>query len=145
MNGTPHIGEDSLGSIADGLGIVGLKGASSGCKKAAVYIPGCNEIIAGEHVYKSGTIRITAQAIEGQRIAITVADDGLGLSPDDLAEVRRFLPGGTSKTGSGTGFGLPTARRMVEAHGGSLEIESQEGEGTTVTIALPNAAGGDGR
>jgi len=86
--------------------------------------------------YRSGTIRVRARAIDSQRLEIVVEDNGVGLSEGDLADVRRFVPGGTSKVG-GTGFGLPTARRMIEAHGGSLNIESTEGTGTVVTVTLP--------
>ena len=74
---------------------------------------------------------------------IVVEDDGIGLSKDDLADVRRFVPGGTSKAGFGTGFGLPTARRMIEAHGGSLVIDSKDGKGTVVTITMPIAPEGE--
>jgi len=93
--------------------------------------------------YRSGTISILARSIKGQRIEIVVKDNGVGLSADDLAEVRRFVPGGTSKAGGGTGFGLPTARRMIEAQNGSLAIESQEGVETVVTITMPMAMEGD--
>jgi len=58
-----------------------------------------------------------------------------------LAEVRRFVPGGTSKKTHGTGFGLPIAKRKIEDHGGSLAIESKEDAGTTIVITLPIEAG----
>lgn len=93
--------------------------------------------------YRSGTIYIGARAIDSQRLEIVVEDDGVGLSKDDLADVRRFVPGGTSKAGFGTGFGLPTARRMIEAHGGSLVIDSKEGKGTVVTITMPIVSEGE--
>ena len=61
----------------------------------------------------------------------------MGLSAEELDEVRRFVPGGTSKKTYGTGFGLPTAKRKLEAHGGALAIESEVDKGTTVTVTLP--------
>ncbi len=61
----------------------------------------------------------------------------MGLSVEELDEVRRFVPGGTSKKTHGTGFGLPIAKRKLEDHGGFLAIDSQEDVGTTVTITLP--------
>lgn len=91
----------------------------------------------------SGTIRITARPIESQRLEIIVEDNGQGLSKADLAEIRRFLPGSTSKIGHGTGFGLPTAKRMIEAHGGSLAIHSQDGCGTVVTVTMPITTPGE--
>jgi len=93
--------------------------------------------------YQSGTIHIAARAIDCQRLEIIIADDGVGLSEDDLADVRRFVPGGTSKAGFGTGFGLPTARRMIESHGGSLSIDRRDGEGTVVTITMPITTRGE--
>jgi signal transduction histidine kinase len=92
--------------------------------------------------YRAGTIRVVARAVDSGRLEVVVEDDGVGLSEGDLADVRRFVPGGTSKAG-GTGFGLPTARRMIEAHGGSLNIESAEGTGTVVTVALPSQEKGE--
>ena len=61
----------------------------------------------------------------------------MGLSKEELEEVRRFVPGGTSKKVHGTGFGLPIARRKVMDHGGTLNIESRVDQGTVVTITLP--------
>ena len=53
-----------------------------------------------------------------------------------------FVPGGTSKKTHGTGWGLPTAKRKVEDHDGSLAIDSTEDVGTVVTITLPMEGGG---
>jgi signal transduction histidine kinase len=71
-------------------------------------------------------------------VKIVVSDNGEGRKPSELA---RALDGyrlaGEGHEGSGRGLGLPLARQMVEAHGGRLEIQSEKGAGTTVTIALP--------
>lgn len=77
-----------------------------------------------------------AQVVD-EDIQVTVRDYGAGLAEEDLRELQEFVPGRTSKKTSGTGFGLPIARRYVLAHGGSLEIDSQMGSGTVVTITLP--------
>jgi len=97
-------------------------------------------------VFGEGEVRLEARRIDDERIEIVVRDNGMGLSEDELAEVRRFVPGGTSKKTHGTGFGLPIAKRKIEDHGGSLAIESQEDVGTRtmVTITLPIEAGGGG-
>jgi len=72
-------------------------------------------------------------------MVVTVSDGGCGIAPGDLAKLREFIPGGSSKRRdrSGTGYGLPICRRYVEAHGGTLTIQSKEGEGTTVSFRLP--------
>jgi len=91
--------------------------------------------------FTAGVVNLTARAVDGERIEIIVRDNGMGLSEEELAEVRRFVPGGTSKKTHGTGFGLPIAKRKIEDHGGSLAIESKEDAGTTIVITLPIEAG----
>lgn len=82
------------------------------------------------------SVQITARVVEDGIVQVTVQDNGVGMSSDDLAQVREFLPGAKTKKNEGMGFGLPIARRSIVAHGGSLTIESGEGHGTTVTITL---------
>ncbi|GAB4336344.1 MAG: hypothetical protein Kow0099_09280 [Candidatus Abyssubacteria bacterium] len=70
-------------------------------------------------------------------IEILVTDNGRGIDPADLESV--FEPFYTNKEGIavGMGLGLPLARKIIEAHGGAIDIESKKDEGTTVRIALP--------
>ncbi|MBL4809417.1 MAG: hypothetical protein JKY43_05090 [Phycisphaerales bacterium] len=68
------------------------------------------------------------------RHAIHVIDTGPGISPDD--QERIFHPYFTTKA-AGTGLGLPTARRIAEAHGGSLQLHSEPGKGSDFSIVLP--------
>lgn len=83
-------------------------------------------------------ITVRARLVPGDRVEIVVADNGSGIAADDLADIRQFRPGtSTKKNRGGTGFGLPTAHRYALAHGGGLAIESEEGCGTEVTITLP--------
>lgn len=82
-------------------------------------------------------IAITAHTDEDGEVAITIEDNGIGFGEEDLRQIRQFIPGQTTLKHDGTGFGLPTAKRYIEAHGGSLEIDSQEGVGTQVRIRLP--------
>jgi len=93
--------------------------------------------------FRSGVVTLSARPVDGERVEIVVSDNGMGLSGDELAEVRRFVPGGTSKKTYGTGFGLPIAKRKVEDHGGLLGVESEVEKGTVVTITLPVEAAGD--
>lgn len=76
------------------------------------------------------------------RFAITVSDNGRGMSSDEVAIALK--PFGQNKrdayhkNGEGLGLGLPIAKRLIEAHGGQLEIESAKGQGAVVSIILPN-------
>ena len=88
----------------------------------------------------SGQKRITVSArlVPDERVEIVVTDNGAGIAADDLVDIRQFRPGtSTKKNQGGTGFGLPTAYRYAVAHGGGLAIESEEAQGTVVTITLP--------
>ncbi|OGV39304.1 MAG: hypothetical protein A2020_11895 [Lentisphaerae bacterium GWF2_45_14] len=91
----------------------------------------------GPGSFRSGGISVSAEIANGNSVRIAVSDNGMGLNEDELCHVRRFVPGGTSKKMTGTGFGLPIARRKISDHGGTLEIDSEEGEETTVTVTLP--------
>jgi signal transduction histidine kinase len=70
----------------------------------------------------------------GQAAVVSVTDHGTGMIPADLERAKK--PFFTTKP-RGTGLGLSIAERIVEAHGGQLDIESQVGVGTTVTLRLP--------
>jgi len=71
-------------------------------------------------------------------VRITVSDTGGGIDPAVLARI--FEPYFSTKSG-GTGLGLAIARNAIEEHGGTIEIDSSPGSGTTVTIDLPVPAG----
>lgn len=74
---------------------------------------------------------------EGGQAVLEVRDSGCGMSPEVLA--RATQPFYTTKGSRGTGLGLPIVSRMIRQHGGSLDLKSQEGLGTTVTVRLPAA------
>ncbi len=83
-------------------------------------------------------IAVNARLVPDERVEIVVTDNGSGIAADDLVDIRQFRPGtSTKKNQGGTGFGLPTAYRYAVAHGGGLAIESEEAQGTVVTITLP--------
>jgi signal transduction histidine kinase len=86
---------------------------------------------------REGRIEIRVERAGG-KVRIAVSDDGAGMAPEVLR--RAFDPFFTTKPdGSGTGLGLPVARGLVEAHGGSLRLESAPGAGTTAVVELPEA------
>ena len=83
-------------------------------------------------------------ASEGQRLVLEIEDHGIGMTPEEL--VRAMQPfeqanSGTARNYGGTGLGLPIAKGLVEAHGGTLTIDSAIGIGTKVRIVLPAEAG----
>ena len=73
----------------------------------------------------------------GPAVAIKIVDHGHGMEPE--VRERALDPFFTTRP-SGTGLGLPIVQRIVEAHGGEVNIESTEGEGTRVTLLLPLGA-----
>ena len=83
----------------------------------------------------SGELSVAASVV-ADAVVLTVRDTGVGMDEDALARV--FEPYFSTKT-SGTGLGLPIARRNVELSGGTIDVESQKGLGTTVRVRLPVA------
>jgi signal transduction histidine kinase len=83
---------------------------------------------------------VTIQACEPQEspgsVCLMVIDTGRGMAPEVAA--RAFRPFFSTKAG-GTGLGLATTRKIVEAHGGSIAVQSEPGRGTKFTIRLPAA------
>ncbi|MBP9753447.1 MAG: HAMP domain-containing histidine kinase [Phenylobacterium sp.] len=87
---------------------------------------------------KGGTVTVTAHA-EGPMLELIVADSGTGISAADLQRLGKPFEqaGGADQRAAGTGLGLSLVRAFAELHGGEMAIESQLGEGTTVTVRLP--------
>ncbi|MEW5912190.1 MAG: PAS domain S-box protein [Thermodesulfobacteriota bacterium] len=82
-----------------------------------------------------GLIRV-ASAAEGGRVVVTVSDNGCGIAAADLDRI--FEPFFTTKeVGKGTGLGLSISYGIVRDFGGSIEVESQPGEGTTFRLSFP--------
>jgi len=81
------------------------------------------------------TVTVTA-SITADHLIVSVADTGIGISPEDLPKVKtKFYKANSTRRGSG--IGLAVADEIIRMHGGSLNIASRLGEGTTVTINLP--------
>jgi two-component system sensor histidine kinase BaeS len=91
------------------------------------------------HTDKGGRITVGARE-RGDRIEVSVADTGEGIPAKDLPLIfERFYRVDRSrarKTG-GSGLGLTIAKRLVEAHGGTIEVRSEPGKGSTFTFTLP--------
>ena len=78
---------------------------------------------------------------DGPSWCVHIIDTGPGMTPEMLKKV--FTPYFTTKSG-GSGLGLPTTKRLIEEHGGTIEVYSEPGRGTDFVIAVPRAAGGTG-
>jgi signal transduction histidine kinase/DNA-binding response OmpR family regulator len=92
--------------------------------------------------------RVTISAAEAaDGVRLTVADTGVGIAPEELPLIfDEFKQVGLAKDREGgTGLGLALAQRLVQAHGGSLEVESTVGAGTTFTVILPRRSEAAGR
>jgi signal transduction histidine kinase len=81
----------------------------------------------------NGTLTLDA-VVDPSEVGLVVTDSGVGMDEEALERV--FEPYFSTKT-TGTGLGLPIARRNIELNGGSIEVRSVKGEGTTVTVRLP--------
>ncbi len=87
-----------------------------------------------------GQIRVTARINENGELALAVSDTGEGIPPESLNEVLspfRQADSGLNRRFDGIGLGLPLSKAMAELHGGTLELESEVGAGTTVTVTFP--------
>jgi two-component system, cell cycle sensor histidine kinase DivJ len=90
---------------------------------------------------RGGKVMVSA-AVEGSRLVLRVADNGLGIAPDDLKRIGDpfFQAGKTyQRRHEGTGLGLSIVKSLVGLHSGEMTVQSRIGEGTTVTVALPLA------
>jgi two-component system sensor histidine kinase HydH len=85
-----------------------------------------------------GAVQVTAEA-EMEALRIAVIDSGNGIAPELMDRI--FDPYVTTKP-HGTGLGLPIALRIIQAHGGTLDVKSALGEGTMVEVHLPTATPG---
>lgn len=88
---------------------------------------------------KAGTVRIET-AIDDAFLKIAVIDNGVGIHDRDLARVFKPFEQGENnlnRTHEGTGLGLSLCKSLVELHGGTIHLDSHEGEGTMVAFSLP--------
>jgi two-component system sensor kinase FixL len=93
-----------------------------------------NLLVNAAHAMQGhGTIRVSLGVADG-RCRLVLTDSGPGIPVDVRQQI--FTPFFTTKA-RGTGLGLPTARRLIEAHGGTISIECPEAGGTAVSIELP--------
>ncbi len=88
---------------------------------------------------RGGTVELDVEGTDGE-VTITVRDTGAGIPPEQLPHIfEKFYQASNQSQAAarGTGLGLAIAREIVEAHGGSISVESSVGVGTTFSITLP--------
>ena len=88
------------------------------------------------------SVTVEARELGGDVMAIKIRDTGVGMSEDDMRlALVPFgqIDGSHSRWREGTGLGLPIAKALIELHGGQLDIQSEKGRGTEVTVLLPSA------
>lgn len=96
-----------------------------------------NLVLNAQHAMPDGGELIMTTRREGAWAVLDVLDTGCGIPEDVLGRI--FDPFYSTRPG-GTGLGLPATRKIVEAHGGTMAIQSEPGKGSKFTIRLPIAA-----
>jgi signal transduction histidine kinase len=91
-----------------------------------------------EAMPEGGVLRV-ATAREEASAVVSVADSGVGI-PEEIRD-RIFEPFVTARKKGGTGLGLAIVKKIVDDHGGTIEVTKPEGGGTTFSLRLPLAPG----
>jgi signal transduction histidine kinase len=92
-------------------------------------------MLNAEQAMPQGGELIVQACGEAGGVRLDLIDTGVGMPAEQAAQV--FRPFFTTKP-AGTGLGLPTVKRIVEAHGGTVAVESEPGRGTKFTVRLPS-------
>lgn len=96
------------------------------------------------HTPAGGAISLTAQPTPAGFVTVEVADTGSGIAAHHLSHVFEHfykVDPARERSRSGSGIGLAIVKQLVEAHGGTVSVQSQEGKGSVFTFSLPVAAG----
>ena len=87
-----------------------------------------------------GCVTVSCWLSSGSGYVLQVSDTGIGIAPTDIPKaLGRFqqVDGRLNRKHEGSGLGLTLTKSIVELHGGSLDLQSKLGEGTTVTVRFP--------
>ena len=99
---------------------------------------------ASKYTFEGKNITVSVSHSRG-RTSIAVSDEGVGMNPEDQEKVfQKFnrLDNPLSVKVGGTGLGLYWAKKIIDLHGGTIDIASKPGEGSTFTVCLPHAVSG---
>ena len=112
------------------------------CVDRSAMVQALDNIVDNAIKYSTTDKHVAVKArANGKTVTLTVRDKGPGIARKDLSRVfERFYRGG-NVTVSGSGLGLPIAKRIIESHGGRIEVRSAEGSGTEVDVTLPIGRG----
>jgi signal transduction histidine kinase len=92
---------------------------------------------AVKYTPSGGRVEVTVGREDGQAV-LSVRDTGVGIPPDERPRIwERLFRGDSSRTERGLGLGLSLVRAIIEAHGGTVEVRSAPGQGSTFTVRLP--------
>ncbi|MCW5761294.1 MAG: sensor histidine kinase, partial [Phenylobacterium sp.] len=91
---------------------------------------------------RGGSVTVTVQG-DGDTLELVVADTGVGIARDDIERLGRPFEqvGEQEKKLEGTGLGLSLVRAFARLHGGDMALESEMGQGTSVTVRMPVLTG----
>ncbi|MBV9492030.1 MAG: HAMP domain-containing histidine kinase [Verrucomicrobia bacterium] len=96
---------------------------------------------AVKYTGKAGHVHVSASTVD-DRVKVTVADDGIGIPAEDQPRIWiRLFRGDKSRMQRGLGLGLSLVKAVVEAHRGSVEVRSRDGQGSVFTVLLPVKSG----
>jgi len=86
---------------------------------------------------RRGTIGVSS-ALQDGFFAVEVSDTGIGIPPDEVPRIfNKYFRASAARGFKGTGLGLTISKAIVEAHGGSILVESQAGKGSRFSVLLP--------
>jgi PAS domain S-box-containing protein len=141
--------------IATAIGMVRLRADEAGVRVVSDVEDGLPEVIADERKIRQALLNLTANAVKftpsggqvtvkaqmaGDCLRIVVEDTGIGIAPADIPKALApfgQIDNALTRRHPGTGLGLPLTKRLVEAHGARLVLQSQVGVGTVATIEFP--------
>jgi two-component system, NtrC family, sensor histidine kinase HydH len=98
-----------------------------------------NLVLNAEHAMPNGGELILTTRQQGRWVRLDVVDTGVGMAPEVQA---RIFDAFFATRASGSGLGLPTTRKIIEAHGGAMDVQSDLGKGSQFSVRLPLCEGG---